>query len=75
MCAMKNITLSISDELLAKSREYAKKNGTSVNQMVRSLLQKTVEPQQSFLDIEDSIDQLGIDTKGTRLNREDLYER
>ena len=39
---MKNITLSIPDDLLIKSREYALKHGTSLNKLVRELLQSTV---------------------------------
>ena len=33
-----NITLSIPDEVVANAREYAKRHGTSLNQMVRDHL-------------------------------------
>ena len=35
-----NITLSIPDEVVKMAREYAKRHGTSLNQMVRDHLQK-----------------------------------
>ncbi|MEM6526019.1 MAG: DUF6364 family protein [Bacteroidota bacterium] len=73
---MKNITLSIPDDLLAKSREYAKRQGKSLNDMVRELLKRTVS--QNTNDLLESIDksrsELGIDTK-RGFNREELYER
>lgn len=39
---MKNITLSIHEDLLMKSREYALKHGTSLNNLIRRLLKTTV---------------------------------
>ncbi len=35
---MKNITLSVPDELLEKGREYAREHNTSLNQMIREFL-------------------------------------
>ncbi|MEQ8581613.1 MAG: DUF6364 family protein [Marinoscillum sp.] len=72
---MKNITLSIPDELLQKSREYAKKNGTTVNNMVRILLKNTIEAKSGFSEIENSISTLGIKTRVYSFNRDELYER
>lgn len=72
---MKNITLSIPDELLQKSREYAKKNGTTINNMVRTLLKNTIEGNSDFPAIENSIPTLGVKTKSYSFNRDDLYER
>jgi len=73
---MKNITLSIPDELLRKSREYAKKQGKSLNDMVRELLRKTInENKYDYLNvIEDSLEEMGIDTR-IPFKREELYER
>jgi metal-responsive CopG/Arc/MetJ family transcriptional regulator len=39
---MKNVTLSIPDDLLKKSREYAAKHCKSLNQFIRDLLKTTV---------------------------------
>ncbi|MFC3641243.1 DUF6364 family protein [Aquibium oceanicum] len=40
---MKNITLAIDEELLGKARNLAERRKTSLNAMVRSLLQQEVE--------------------------------
>jgi len=40
---MKNVTLAIDDELLDRSRSVAGKRGTTLNAMIRSLLNETVE--------------------------------
>lgn len=40
---MKNITLAIDDELLEKARALAERRKTSLNAMVRSLLESEVE--------------------------------
>lgn len=39
---MANITLSIPDDIIIRGREYAKKHHTSLNAIIRNLLQKTV---------------------------------
>ncbi|WP_425389471.1 DUF6364 family protein [Ekhidna sp.] len=73
---MKNVTLAISDELLLKARAYAKKHGTSVNEMIREFLQKRVDPkEEKFIDkLTDIRKDLKVDTK-VKYKREDLYER
>jgi len=44
---MKNITLSIPEDLLEASRQYAAEHRTSVNQLVREMLaQRTLRPQE-----------------------------
>ncbi|MEQ9302132.1 MAG: DUF6364 family protein [Cyclobacteriaceae bacterium] len=73
---MKNITLSVPEDLLRKAREYASRNGTSVNQMVRDLLRHKIEPNKSpFLErlnefrMEIQVDTYQLD------DRDSLYER
>lgn len=39
---MKNITLSIDDKTLAAGREYARKRNTSLNALVRVLLEEKI---------------------------------
>jgi metal-responsive CopG/Arc/MetJ family transcriptional regulator len=77
MCAMKNVTLSMPDELLSKSREYAEKHGTTLNEMIRDYLKKTVKSDQSdFIKrLELLQQQVQIKTKGERFDRDELYER
>ena len=39
---MKNVTLALPDDLLQKSREYAEKQGTSLNEFIRLLLKQAI---------------------------------
>ncbi len=77
MCAMKNVTLSMPDDLLSKSREYAEKHGTTLNDMIREYLKKTVKSDQSdFIKrLELLQQQVQVKTKGVKFNRDELYER
>ena len=74
---MKNVTLSMPDDLLSKSREYAEKHGTTLNDMIRDYLKKTVKSDQSdFIKrLELLQQQVQIKTKGERFDRDELYER
>jgi len=38
MCIMKNITLSVDEQVLAAARRYASEHGSSVNALVREFL-------------------------------------
>lgn len=73
---MKNVTLAIPDDLLVKAREYAKNHGTTLNEMIRDLLQKRVSPEeQNFIEkLEEFRKELKIDTK-VKYSRNELYER
>lgn len=73
---MKNITLSVPEDLLRKAREYASRNGTSVNQMVRDLLRHKIEPNQSpFLErLNEFRKEIQVDTYQLD-DRDSLYER
>lgn len=77
MCAMKNVTLSMPDDLLTKSRDYAEKHGTTLNEMIREYLKKTVKSDRSdFIKrLELLQQQVRIKTKGVRFDRDELYER
>lgn len=69
---MKNITLSVPDELLSKSREYAKRNGQSLNRLIRELLKKTVN--EETVDYHRLHEELKVDTT-RKYSREELYTR
>ncbi len=73
---MKNVTLSIPDDLLKKSRSYAKEHQTTLNEMIRNLLRKTVNAKESdFLKkLESFQEELSIDTR-IKFKRDDLYDR
>ena len=74
---MKNVTLSIPDELLLKSREYAKKHGTTLNQMIRDLLKRNVTDGESSVAkaIVSHAEKTAVSAKGYRWNRDDAYEK
>lgn len=73
---MKNVTLSIPDELLEKSREYARQHGSSLNEMIRALLRKTVEAKKTSFksEMESYQQKLQVDTR-IKITRDDIYER
>ena len=73
---MKNITLAIDDQTLAASREYAKKHGTTVNALVRQLLERTVRqnPTAKIGELFRLMDEYPGSSGGWKWNREELYE-
>jgi plasmid stability protein len=74
---MKNITLSIPEDLLEKSRAYAKERGTSLNALVRELLRRYVmtEPRHPIDQLLEDSEQIQISTASWRWNRDELYDR
>ena len=74
---MKNVTLSMPKPLIDKAREYAKKHGTTLNQMIRDLITKQInEKHESRAELIDEIrDELQLKTKNYKFNREEIYER
>lgn len=74
---MKNITLSIPEDLLKQGREYALKHGTTLNALIRKLLKTTVQSGQhkKAIQIMEEMEKLKSPKKKIEWNREDLYER
>jgi metal-responsive CopG/Arc/MetJ family transcriptional regulator len=74
---MKNITLSIPDDLLAKSREYASKRGTSLNEFIRMLLRQTISAseQDPVKKLIEHTQDIQIQTKDWKWNRIEVYDR
>lgn len=73
---MRNVTISISDELLERGRRYAEKNKTSLNAMIRKLLAETVSDS-STIWIDDAfsvMDEADLTSDGVKWKREDLYD-
>lgn len=72
---MKNITLSIEDDLLKMGREYAKIHNLSFNVLVRKLIAQTVKKNSSTWidDTFDYIDKNISSSQGITWKREDLY--
>ncbi|HEX7712989.1 MAG TPA: DUF6364 family protein [Bacillota bacterium] len=73
---MKNITISLDDELLKEGREYARRHNTSLNALIRKLLAQTVLPNsQNWLEECFALmDQANANSRGQKWNREDLYD-
>jgi hypothetical protein len=73
---MKNITISLEDEILKAGREYAKRHNTSLNSLIRKLLAQTVLPEsQNWLDECFALmDQANANSHGEKWKREDLYD-
>jgi hypothetical protein len=74
---MPNVTISLDKELLEKGRDYAQKNGTSLNKLIRELLLKTIsgkndEKMKSMFDL---MDELNFNSEGKNWTREEIYER
>ncbi len=73
---MPNITLSIDEELLKSGRQYAEKHRTSVNALIRTLLEQTVKSDSvQWLDECFALmDRANARSRGKGWKREDLYD-
>jgi hypothetical protein len=73
---MPNITISLDETLLKSGRQYAEKHGTSVNALIRKLLEKTVTS--DSMDWVDEcfalMDRANAKSMGKRWSRKDLYD-
>ncbi len=72
---MKNITLSIDDDILRAGREYAKAHNVSFNVLVRKLIEQTVVQKHShWLEETFSLmDKANVSSDAKRWTREELY--
>lgn len=73
---MKNITLSLDDKMIKLGREYAKNHQTTLNNLIRELLEKTIS-QKSQTWLEDcfhKMDKAKGNSKGWKWNREEIYD-
>ena len=73
---MPNITISIDEKLLKSGRRYAEKHHTSVNALIRNLLEQTVssDSDQWVEECFSLMDRAHVHSKGRTWNREDLYD-
>lgn len=72
---MKNITLSMDEDLLKTGREYASKHNISFNALVRQLVEQTVRSSRDNW-LEDTfllMDKLDVSSEGESWMREDLH--
>ena len=73
---MPNITISIDEQLLKSGRQYAEKHQTSVNALIRNLLEQTVKTD-SALWIEECfalMDRADARSKRKRWKRGEFYD-
>ena len=72
---MKNITIALDEKVVEAGREYAHRNNTSLNGLIRSLLEQTVMPSSKhWLDeCFELMDQAQAHSQGAKWKREDLY--
>ena len=73
---MRNITISLDEDLLKSGRRYAEKHQTSVNAVIRKLLEQTVKPQSKnwLNECFNLMDRAQVGSKGKRWKREELYD-
>jgi hypothetical protein len=76
---MKNITLSVDDEVLAAVRRYASERNTTVNALVREHLTRLATQNdrvaKARLRLKQLSEEATMDLGGWKWNREELYER
>jgi len=72
---MKNITLSIDEDILQAGREYARNHNISFNVLVRKLVEQTVVTKKDYW-LNDSfslMDKLHVTSGDEKWSREELY--
>lgn len=72
--AMANVTISLNDELLTASREYAQRHATSLNALIRDVLEKMVTSSREdwAQELFDLMDASPGDSRGWKWNREEI---
>ena len=74
---MKNITLALDKRTLDAGREYARRHDTTLNALVRDLLERAVvtDREAAVVEMFRLMDQYPGHSGGRRWTREDLYAR
>ena len=73
---MPNITISLDEDLLKSGRRYAEKHQTSLNALIRTLLEQSVRPQSKnwLEECFQLMDRTNVNSKGRKWRREELYD-
>ena len=74
---MRNVTVSMPDSMLQKSRQYAKERHVSLNSLIRDLLMKTVMRSSKGQFLNETfklMDRAKGNSKGQKWTRESLYD-
>lgn len=74
---MPNVTISLDEETLEASRDYALRHGTSLNALIRRLLEQTVTRRSSdwVEELLAAMDTAEVRSGGRRWTRDELYDR
>ncbi len=72
---LKNITLSAEEELIAKAREKARRERTTLNATFRRWLGQYVGQTAKTADFSSFMDSLSYARPGRRFSRDELHER
>jgi len=72
---MPNITISLDEELLKSGRRYAEKHQTSMNALIRKLLEQAVRSQSDdwLEECFRLMDRAGGNSEGRKWGRQELY--
>jgi ribonuclease D len=72
---MKNLTLAVDEKLIEEGRKYAYEHHTSLNALLRDLLERTVRERRTdwVADCVREMDAARGGSKGKKWKREDLY--
>jgi hypothetical protein len=73
---MPNVTISLDEKTLKASREYARRHNTSLNALIRQMLQQRVSSR-GYDWLEEcfsKMDAAGGDSRGGQWVREELYD-
>ncbi|NOZ96081.1 MAG: ribbon-helix-helix protein, CopG family [Acidobacteria bacterium] len=73
-----NVTLSIDDRIVERARELAARQGTSLNQMIRQLLEEATaasSPDVLLAELEELWEAEVGDSGGRSWRRDELYDR
>ena len=72
---MKNITLSIDEDVLQAGREYARNHNISFNVLVRKLVEQTVVTNKDYWlnDTFSLMDKINVTSGDEKWTREELY--
>lgn len=73
---MPNITISLDEDLLKSGRRYAEKHQTSLNALIRTLLEQNVRSQSKnwLEECFQLMDRTNVNSKGRQWRREELYD-
>lgn len=71
----KNITIALDEKVISAGRAYAQKHNTSLNALIRQLLEQTVlsESDQYLDECFALMDQANANSQGEKWSRDDLH--